>query len=171
MKPAQQRGIPCSFIVKDGVVQWIGHPMSMDAPLESVVAGNWDVPAAKTDFLAGIAFTQAQRGLMAKMAAARQGGLSGQSNDCNRPSADDCAHGDAVLGGPRLERHADRAAVVPQKGAALLNPAAGHFRSSARTFQDRLIMKCLHPCHHQIGVRVRRQAQMARAEMRRDDPA
>ena len=74
MKPAQQRGIPCSFIVKDGVVQWIGHPMSMDAPLESVVAGNWDVPAAKTDFLAGIAFTQAQRGLMAKMAAARQGG-------------------------------------------------------------------------------------------------
>lgn len=30
------------------------------------------------------------------VAAARQGGLSGQSNDCNRPSADDCAHGDAM---------------------------------------------------------------------------
>ena len=74
MKPAQQRGIPCSFIVKDGVVQWIGHPMSMDAPLEAVVAGTWDVPAAKTDFLAGIAFTQAQRGLMAKMAAAKESG-------------------------------------------------------------------------------------------------
>ncbi len=74
MKPAQQRGIPCSFIVKDGVVQWIGHPMSMDAPLEAVVAGTWDVPAAKADFLAGIAFSQAQRGLMAKMAAARESG-------------------------------------------------------------------------------------------------
>ena len=74
MKPAQQRGIPCSFIVKDGVVQWIGHPMSMDAPLEAVVAGTWDVPAAKTDFLEGIAFAQAQRGLMSKMAKARESG-------------------------------------------------------------------------------------------------
>lgn len=74
MKPAQQRGIPCSFIVKDGVVQWIGHPMSMDAPLEAVVAGTWDVPAAKKDFLAGIAFSQAQRDLMAKMALARESG-------------------------------------------------------------------------------------------------
>ena len=74
MKPAQQRGIPCSFIVKDGVVQWIGHPMSMDAPLEAVVAGTWDTAAAKADFMDGIAFTQAQRGLMAKMAAAREGG-------------------------------------------------------------------------------------------------
>lgn len=74
MKPAQQRGIPCSFIVKDGVVQWIGHPMSMDEPLEAVVAGTWDVPAAKTAFFDGIAATQAQRGLMAKMAQARSGG-------------------------------------------------------------------------------------------------
>jgi len=74
MKPAQQRGIPCSFIVKDGVVQWIGHPMSMDAPLEAVVAGTWDVPAAKSAFISDLALAQAQRGLMAKMAAARNSG-------------------------------------------------------------------------------------------------
>jgi thiol-disulfide isomerase/thioredoxin len=74
MKPAQQRGIPCSFIVKDGVVQWIGHPMSMDAPLEAVVAGTWDVPAAKTAFISDLALAQAQRGLMSKMAAARTSG-------------------------------------------------------------------------------------------------
>ena len=74
MKPAQQRGIPCSFIVKDGVVQWIGHPMSMDAPLEAVVAGTWDVPSAKSAFTSDLALAQAQRGLMAKMAAARSSG-------------------------------------------------------------------------------------------------
>ena len=74
MKPARQRGIPCSFIVKDGVIQWIGHPMSMDAPLEAVVAGSWDVAAAKDDFLGGIAFAKAQQGLMAKMTRAREDG-------------------------------------------------------------------------------------------------
>jgi len=73
-KPAQQRGIPSSFIVKDGVVQWIGHPMSMDAPLEAVVSGNWNIDQAKVTFLEDLAFSQAQRALNTKMAAAREGG-------------------------------------------------------------------------------------------------
>lgn len=40
---AGQRGIPCAFIIgKEGLVEWIGHPMQMDKPLEKVVEGKWD---------------------------------------------------------------------------------------------------------------------------------
>jgi thiol-disulfide isomerase/thioredoxin len=43
MKAAGQNGIPAAFIVKDGKIQWIGHPMAMDKPLEQVVAGTFDL--------------------------------------------------------------------------------------------------------------------------------
>lgn len=43
MDGAQQQGIPTAFIVgKDGKVEWIGHPMEMDEPLEQITEGNWD---------------------------------------------------------------------------------------------------------------------------------
>lgn len=42
-RAAGQSGIPCAFIVgKDGVVEWLGHPMEMDKPLEQVVTDSWD---------------------------------------------------------------------------------------------------------------------------------
>lgn len=43
MEASQQQGIPTAFIVgKDGTIQWIGHPMELDEPLEQVVQGSWD---------------------------------------------------------------------------------------------------------------------------------
>ena len=43
MEAAGQAGIPTSFLIgKDGHIEWIGHPMEMDEPLASVVAGTWD---------------------------------------------------------------------------------------------------------------------------------
>jgi thiol-disulfide isomerase/thioredoxin len=43
MTAAGENGIPTAFIVgKDGVIEWIGHPMSMDEPLKQVVDGDWD---------------------------------------------------------------------------------------------------------------------------------
>jgi thiol-disulfide isomerase/thioredoxin len=40
---AGQNGIPCAFIVgKDQHVEWIGHPMQIDKPLEAVVKDSWD---------------------------------------------------------------------------------------------------------------------------------
>ncbi len=43
MEAAAQNGIPTAFIVgRDGVIEWIGHPMEMDGPLAQVVAGTWD---------------------------------------------------------------------------------------------------------------------------------
>jgi tetratricopeptide (TPR) repeat protein len=51
MRAAGQRGIPTAFIVgKDAHVEWIGHPMSMDKPLEEVVNGTWDRDAYAADF-------------------------------------------------------------------------------------------------------------------------
>lgn len=43
MEAADQQGIPTSFIVgKEGVIEWIGHPMELDEPLEAVVTDSWD---------------------------------------------------------------------------------------------------------------------------------
>ena len=43
MEAAAQNGIPTAFIVgKDAKVEWIGHPMEMDEPLNAVVEGTWD---------------------------------------------------------------------------------------------------------------------------------
>lgn len=68
---AGQSGIPCAFVVgKDGKIEWIGHPMAMDEPLEAVVAGTWDRETFATEFK--------QKQLIGKLAnnaalAARQG--------------------------------------------------------------------------------------------------
>lgn len=51
MAAAKQNGIPCAFIVKDEVVQWVGHPMEMDKPLKDVMAGKHDVAASKKKVL------------------------------------------------------------------------------------------------------------------------
>ncbi|QDU39740.1 Sporulation thiol-disulfide oxidoreductase A precursor [Maioricimonas rarisocia] len=51
MRAAGQSGIPTAFIVgRDGAVEWIGHPMSMDQPLAKIVSGDWDREAAIAEF-------------------------------------------------------------------------------------------------------------------------
>ena len=43
MEAAGQNGIPTAFIVgRTGEIEWIGHPMQMDAPLAQIVAGTFD---------------------------------------------------------------------------------------------------------------------------------
>ena len=43
MEAANRQGIPCAFLIsREGNVEWIGHPMELDEPLEKVVAGTWD---------------------------------------------------------------------------------------------------------------------------------
>ena len=56
-----QNGIPCAFIVKDSVVQWIGHPMKMDQPIAAIVDGKWDIAAAKESFLGAAQSNKMQR--------------------------------------------------------------------------------------------------------------
>ncbi len=54
MTAAEQNGIPTAFIVQDQKVVWVGHPMSMDAPLAAVIDGTHDLEAAKRDFMKGV---------------------------------------------------------------------------------------------------------------------
>lgn len=47
MKAAGEGGIPAAFVInREGKVAWIGHPMSMDKPLEQIVSGTYDLQAA-----------------------------------------------------------------------------------------------------------------------------
>ena len=43
MEAADQYGIPTAFIVRDGKVAWIGHPMAMDEALEKSLAKEFDI--------------------------------------------------------------------------------------------------------------------------------
>jgi thiol-disulfide isomerase/thioredoxin len=45
MAAAEENGIPTAFVVKNGKVAWIGHPMTMDKALEEIVADKWDSAA------------------------------------------------------------------------------------------------------------------------------
>lgn len=43
MTAANQGGIPTAFIVgKEGRIEWVGHPMEMDEPLEQIVTASWN---------------------------------------------------------------------------------------------------------------------------------
>ncbi|MBL9141496.1 MAG: TlpA family protein disulfide reductase, partial [Phycisphaerae bacterium] len=74
MKAAAQGGIPTSFIVKDGKVQWIGHPMSMDGPLAEIVGGTWDMAAYKAKFEPQQAAARANMKRSAAIRKARESG-------------------------------------------------------------------------------------------------
>jgi thiol-disulfide isomerase/thioredoxin len=43
MKAAEEDGIPTAFVVRDGKIAWIGHPMEMDESLAKITAGDWDL--------------------------------------------------------------------------------------------------------------------------------
>jgi thiol-disulfide isomerase/thioredoxin len=53
MRAASQRTIPTAFIIgKGGKVEWIGHPMHMDEPLDKIVHDRWDRDAFREEFIA-----------------------------------------------------------------------------------------------------------------------
>lgn len=47
MKAAGQDGIPCTFMIKNGTILWIGHPIEIDSIINLVHKGNYDVAAEK----------------------------------------------------------------------------------------------------------------------------
>jgi thiol-disulfide isomerase/thioredoxin len=44
---AGQKGIPSTMVIKNGIIQWIGHPIRLDGPLDSLVNGTFDLAAYK----------------------------------------------------------------------------------------------------------------------------
>ncbi len=52
MEAAGQNGIPTAFIVgKSGQIEWTGHPMSMEKPLQEIIANTWDRDAFKEELI------------------------------------------------------------------------------------------------------------------------
>lgn len=50
MIAAGQNGIPATFLLKGNQIVWIGHPMTLDSIMESVLSGKYDVEATKKQF-------------------------------------------------------------------------------------------------------------------------
>ncbi len=50
MKAAGQYGIPATFLVKDGKIIWIGHPMKLDSIMPLAIAGKYDMDNYKKGF-------------------------------------------------------------------------------------------------------------------------
>lgn len=42
LSAAEENGIPSAFVIQDGKIAWIGHPMGMDEALGKIVEGKWD---------------------------------------------------------------------------------------------------------------------------------
>ncbi len=51
MKAAGLNGIPSTFIIKNGKIAWIGHPMKINSVIDSIIAGTFDVAAFKTEYM------------------------------------------------------------------------------------------------------------------------
>lgn len=47
MKASGQGGIPCTFLIKDGTILWIGHPYIIDSMINLVQTGKYDVVAER----------------------------------------------------------------------------------------------------------------------------
>ncbi|QDW27908.1 TlpA family protein disulfide reductase [Pedobacter sp. KBS0701] len=47
MTAAGQAGLPTSMMVKDGVIQWMGHPVNLDSIITVVMDGKYDVTAMR----------------------------------------------------------------------------------------------------------------------------
>jgi thiol-disulfide isomerase/thioredoxin len=61
MEAAGRNGIPSAFIVdKAGKIAWMGHPAGMDAALEGIVAGTWDMNKAKQEAAEAAAAAESQ---------------------------------------------------------------------------------------------------------------
>jgi thiol-disulfide isomerase/thioredoxin len=80
MAAAGQKGIPAAFIVgRDGKIAWIGHPMSMDEPLEGIVAGTWTPEKANADAKREDELNKKASGLYEEFLAAKKAGEHAQA--------------------------------------------------------------------------------------------
>lgn len=50
LKPAKVIGIPMTFIVKNGLIAWIGHPTKLDKVLDPIIADTFDIAGFKKSY-------------------------------------------------------------------------------------------------------------------------
>jgi thiol-disulfide isomerase/thioredoxin len=127
MEAAQQDGIPAAFIIgKDGNVAWIGHPMTMDKPLEQIIAGTYDAKAEAA----------AKEKEMAEMAAIQEIAQKAQGLAREGKFAEAAAELDKI----KSENPGVKVGVAGMKFQMLINsdPAAAskHAKASMDLFKD-----------------------------------
>jgi thiol-disulfide isomerase/thioredoxin len=93
MKASESNGIPTAFVVKDGQIAWIGHPMEMDKPLEQIVAGTYDIAAAAAER----AEARAQEAKMAELMEKLAGPLRSEKFDKALEIIDEALEADPKL--------------------------------------------------------------------------
>ncbi|HWD41997.1 MAG TPA: redoxin family protein [Fimbriimonas sp.] len=84
MAAAGQNGIPTAFIVKDGKVQWVGHPMEMEGPLAQIKAGTFKVSAFKTAFDQRASVNRRQMAVQNEMTAIVDLHKNGKAEEANK---------------------------------------------------------------------------------------
>lgn len=50
MVASGQGGIPSTFIVKNNIIQWIGHPIKIDSVIDKIIDNSYDMAAFKASF-------------------------------------------------------------------------------------------------------------------------
>jgi thioredoxin-like negative regulator of GroEL len=89
-------------VVKDGLVQWIGHPMELDGPLAKIKNGTFDIKAFRTGFDRAAASerraTAARDAVQAADAQFYNGDRAGAKVALAQALRDDPAQKDAVAG-------------------------------------------------------------------------
>ncbi|MBL8047432.1 MAG: redoxin family protein [Chthonomonas sp.] len=88
MTAAGQNGIPSAFIVKDRTIVWIGHPMSMDKPLEEIKAGTYDMAKAKTKMDEAVAANRRAMEINKELGAIKKQFAAGQKAEAKAKLAD-----------------------------------------------------------------------------------
>ncbi|GAB5406892.1 MAG: redoxin domain-containing protein [Aureliella sp.] len=129
MTAAAQRGIPTAFIVgKTGVVEWIGHPMSMDKPLEEVLDDSWDREAF------GEQFRKAQEAEFLMQEIAQK--LRGSKEDCKEALAliDEAIEG--LDDGSRAKRRLQDSRLQALAGAGMVKEAAKSIEDGIKDAAD-----------------------------------
>jgi len=71
LKAASQNGIPAAFIVKNGLIRWIGHPMEIEAPLTEVKSGTFDSKKFDVTFAKKVAESKARMALEEELSATK----------------------------------------------------------------------------------------------------
>lgn len=102
LKPAFQDGIPTSFVVKGGSIQWIGHPNDLDDVLEKITEGTFDLAASQRSFEAQLEATKSRMAADAAFLAAVALREKGMKQDAER------ALDQAVEKYPRLKMSSER---------------------------------------------------------------
>ncbi len=81
MSAAKQPAIPTSFIVKDGVIMWIGHPIDLDDPLKMIKKGTFDVKASRQRFQKNLETLEKNRKIFDDISRADKLFLSGKRSE------------------------------------------------------------------------------------------